>query len=54
MTTMTPMKCACPSCRCEVEVKTAIEKNNQYYCSKECAEGHPNGHGNCAKKDCNC
>jgi metallothionein len=54
MTTATATKCACPSCTCEVDTSKAIEKANKYYCSRECADGHPNGHGNCGKKDCGC
>jgi metallothionein len=53
MTTITAMKCACDSCLCVVSLADAIKKNDQYYCSSECAEGHVNGKG-CHHTGCNC
>ncbi|MHC5614268.1 MAG: metallothionein [Nostoc sp.] len=40
MTTVTQMKCACSTCLCIVSVEDAIKKDNKYYCSQGCAEGH--------------
>lgn len=55
MTTVTQMKCACDSCLCIVSTEMgAILKDNKYYCSDACANGHPNGHGDCGHKGCNC
>lgn len=53
MTTVTQMKCACPSCVCVVSISDAIEKDGQYYCCPACAEGHPQGPG-CGHKGCQC
>ncbi len=52
-TTVTQMKCACPSCLCIVDISNAIEKGGQYYCSTACAEGHKDGNG-CGHQGCNC
>lgn len=47
------MKCACSKCLCIVEVETAIEFKDRYYCSTACAEGTC-GDGGCGHKGCNC
>jgi metallothionein len=52
--TVSQMKCACPSCLCIVSLSEAVTKGEKYYCSRECADGHPNGHGNCGHKGCDC
>ena len=36
------MKCACPSCSCDVSASSAVFKNSQSFCSEACANGHPN------------
>jgi metallothionein len=55
MTTVTQMKCACESCLCIVSTDVStILKDDKYYCSDACANGHPNGHGDCGHKGCNC
>ena len=53
MTTVTQMKCACPSCLCVVSLTEAIEKSGKSYCSSACADGHPNGSG-CGHTGCEC
>ena len=53
MTTINQMKCACDSCLCVVDVSTAIQKENQYYCSDACADGHASASG-CGHAGCNC
>ncbi|MEG4807160.1 metallothionein [Microcoleus sp. F8-D3] len=53
MTTVTQMKCACPSCLCIVNLSDAIEKDGKTYCSSACADGHPNGSG-CGHAGCEC
>ncbi|MEM8603994.1 MAG: metallothionein [Cyanobacteria bacterium P01_H01_bin.121] len=53
MTTVTQMKCACPSCVCVVEIASAIKQNGKNYCSDSCANGHPQGSG-CGHDGCNC
>ena len=40
--TMTLVKCACPTCTCEVSGSAAVVKNHQSFCSDACASGHPN------------
>lgn len=54
MATVTQMKCACESCLCIVSTDSAIEKEEKFYCSDACANGHPDGHGDCGHKGCNC
>ena len=51
--TVKQMKCACPSCLCIVDLSSAIVKEDQYYCSQGCAEGHTNGNG-CGHSGCGC
>jgi len=53
MTTVTQMKCACPSCLCIVNLSDAIEKEGKTYCSTACADGHPSGSG-CGHTGCEC
>ncbi len=53
MTTVTQMKCACESCLCIVDTSKAIQKDDQYYCSDACANGHPSGNG-CGHAGCTC
>ncbi|NJL48034.1 MAG: metallothionein [Leptolyngbyaceae cyanobacterium SM2_5_2] len=53
MTTVTQMKCACESCLCVVDTSTAIQKDDHYYCSDACANGHPDGAG-CGHTGCGC
>jgi hypothetical protein len=53
MTTVTQMKCACESCLCIVDINSAIQKDEHYYCSDACANGHPNGTG-CGHAGCGC
>ncbi|WP_293128252.1 metallothionein [Microcoleus sp. bin38.metabat.b11b12b14.051] len=53
MTTVTQMKCACPSCLCVVSLTEAIEKSGKSYCSTACADGHPSGSG-CGHTGCEC
>lgn len=52
-TTVTQMKCACPSCVCIVNLSEAIAKDDKYYCSDACANGHQNGAG-CSHQGCEC
>ena len=40
--TTTLVKCACPTCACEVSGSAAVVKNHQSFCSDACASGHPN------------
>lgn len=54
MTTVTQMKCACESCLCIVSTDSAVEKDEKFYCSDACANGHPDGRGDCGHKGCNC
>jgi hypothetical protein len=55
MATVTQMKCACESCLCIVTTgNDTILKNDKYYCSDACADGHPDGHSDCGHKGCNC
>lgn len=51
--TVTQMKCACPDCLCIVDLNDAIKKDNKYYCSDACAQGHPEGAG-CSHAGCEC
>jgi metallothionein len=53
MTNVTQMKCACNSCLCIVSLTDAVMKDNQAYCSENCANGHPNGEG-CGHGGCGC
>jgi len=53
MTTVTQMKCACDSCLCVVPIGDAIQKEDKYYCSDACAQGHPAGQG-CGHSGCGC
>ncbi|AFZ12613.1 metallothionein family 14 [Crinalium epipsammum PCC 9333] len=53
MTTVTSMKCACDSCLCVVNIGEAIEKDEKYYCSQPCANGHADGEG-CGHSGCGC
>ncbi len=54
MTVVTQMKCACDSCLCIVDISSAIQKNEQYYCSEGCANGHGEGTSGCGHAGCNC
>uniref|UniRef100_UPI0030DD6EB8 metallothionein n=2 Tax=Oculatella sp. LEGE 06141 TaxID=1828648 RepID=UPI0030DD6EB8 len=54
MSTVTQMKCACDPCLCIVSTEDAVQKDGKYYCSETCAEGHPNGHGDCGHTGCTC
>ena len=53
MPEVTQQKCACSNCVCIVEIKSAIKKNEQNYCSNDCADGHPSGAG-CGHAGCKC
>ncbi|NJN76253.1 MAG: metallothionein [Synechococcaceae cyanobacterium RL_1_2] len=53
MTTLTEIKCACPSCVCLVDIASAITKDDKHYCSDACASGHPQGSG-CGHEGCGC
>ncbi|PSB03054.1 metallothionein [Merismopedia glauca CCAP 1448/3] len=53
MNTVTSMKCACESCLCVVNIGEAIAQNGKYYCSHNCADGHPKGES-CGHDGCNC
>ncbi|MEB3181919.1 MAG: metallothionein [Nostocaceae cyanobacterium] len=53
MTTVTQMKCACESCLCIVSLEDAIKKEDKYYCSEACANGHTDGAG-CGHSGCGC
>lgn len=46
-------KCACNDCVCMVDGDRAVEQNNNLYCSKSCAKGHPDGSG-CGHAGCDC
>ncbi|MBW4442578.1 MAG: metallothionein [Plectolyngbya sp. WJT66-NPBG17] len=54
MTAVTQMKCACEACLCVVSMESAVQKDEKFYCSDACANGHPEGHGDCGHKGCNC
>jgi hypothetical protein len=45
--------CACPQCQCQVEPNQAVQENGKYYCSKQCAQGHPDQAG-CGHTGCPC
>jgi len=51
MTTLTETKCACPKCSCMVSLDTAIMANDKPYCSRACADGHPEGSAGCKNLD---
>jgi len=53
MATVTQMKCACESCLCIVSTDSAVQKDNKYYCSEACANGHEAGAG-CGHEGCTC
>lgn len=53
MTTVTTMKCACEKCLCIVSLEDAIAKNDKYYCSEACANGHTN-EASCGHNGCEC
>lgn len=53
MTEIEKRKCACRDCACMVDPAKAIEKDGQPYCSKSCADGHPNG-ASCGNPGCGC
>lgn len=53
-TPATQVKCACSNCLCVVDLATAIEHENQYYCSAACAEGHRGNSTGCGDPACNC
>ncbi|NEQ97019.1 MAG: metallothionein [Cyanothece sp. SIO2G6] len=53
MTTVTQMKCACPSCVCIVDIASAIKHDGKNYCSDACANGHQQGSG-CGHEGCGC
>ncbi len=53
MSTITQMKCACVPCLCVIPIAEAIKKDDKYYCSQACAEGHVDGKG-CGHRGCNC
>ena len=55
--TATLVKCACPSCSCEVTGSSAVVRNNQSFCSDACATGHPNNepcHDSAGACGCTC
>jgi metallothionein len=54
MVAVTQMKCACPKCLCIVSLDGAIEVEGKPYCSKACAEGHPQGSAGCGHSGCGC
>ena len=54
MATITQLKCACESCLCIVDISSAIQKENHYYCSDACATGHAEGTATCAHSSCGC
>jgi metallothionein len=51
--TVTSMKCACESCLCVISIADAVEKDEQFYCSESCANGHTDGKG-CSHQGCTC
>jgi hypothetical protein len=53
VTTITQMKCACPSCLCIVNISDAVAKDGKYFCSDTCATGHAEGIG-CSHHGCEC
>ncbi len=53
MTSVTQTKCACQSCLCVVSPSDALQKDGKVYCSKACANGHPEGEG-CGHTGCTC
>jgi metallothionein len=53
MTTVTEIKCACPTCSCTVSLEQAIQRDSKYFCSEGCAEGHKTIKG-CTNKACGC
>jgi metallothionein len=53
MESVTLMKCACQTCLCVISTADAVQKDNKYYCSQACAEGHKTIKG-CANSSCGC
>lgn len=47
------LQCACKTCLCVVSADNALEKNEHFYCSDACANGHTSGLG-CGHKGCKC
>ncbi|MCL2933532.1 MAG: metallothionein [Trichodesmium sp. MAG_R03] len=54
MSNVTQMKCACVDCLCVVNISVAVEKDQSYYCSEECANGHLSDVACCGHTGCNC
>lgn len=46
-------KCACATCICKVDEKTAVKKDGKLYCSPHCADGHKT-HKGCDHAGCKC
>ena len=54
MIDVTKMKCACVDCLCVVNTSVAVIEGQSYYCSEECANGHPSDVTCCVNTGCNC
>ena len=54
MKKVTQMKCACMNCLCIVNIEAAVNKDQSYYCSEQCANGHASDTTGCGHHGCNC
>ena len=55
MKKVTQMKCACMNCLCIVDIEAAVNKDQSYYCSEQCANGHSTSDTTgCGHHGCNC
>ncbi|MBA3564154.1 MAG: metallothionein [Gammaproteobacteria bacterium] len=41
------MACAHEDCECDVSSTSAIERDDEFYCSRGCADGHGCDHAGC-------
>lgn len=53
MPSQTSIKCACPSCTCEIDEHMRSERNGELFCCDACADLHPHGQP-CPSPSCQC
>ncbi|CAN5215075.1 hypothetical protein BH24PSE2_BH24PSE2_02650 [soil metagenome] len=41
------MTCAYENCECDVSTSSAVERDDEYYCSRGCADGEGCDHPGC-------